>query len=120
MRELVREYFIVTIDRRQISDQVVFLVSGRMDAENAPQFEQQCRASIDEGLTGLVVDLGELSYISSMGLRSFVSLGKTLQDKGGALRICCLNGLVKQVFDITGLVRSFPVYESVEAALLGG
>jgi len=120
VRELVREYEIVTIERRQVSDQVVFLVSGRMDAENAPQFEQQCSACIAEGITGLVVDLGELAYISSMGLRSFVSLGKTLQGKGGALRICRLSGLVKQVFEITGLVRSFPVYESVEAALIGG
>jgi anti-anti-sigma factor len=91
-----------------------------MDAENAPKFEQQCRACIAEGLTGLVVDLGELAYVSSMGLRSFISVSKTLQDKGGALRICRLNGLVKQVFEITGLSQAFPVYDSVEAALLGG
>jgi len=91
-----------------------------MDAESAPQFEQHCRDCVAEGLTGLVVDLGELTYVSSMGLRSFVSVAKTLQDKGGALRLCRLNGLVKQVFEITGLLRIFPVYESVEAALIGG
>lgn len=111
---------IVTVEQRQVSDQVVLLVSGRMDAENAPQFEQKCKACIAEGVTSLVVDLGELAYVSSMGLRSFVAIGKTLQDKGGALRICRLNGLVKQVFEITGLIRSFPVYESVESAVLGG
>jgi anti-anti-sigma factor len=110
----------VTIERRQVSNQVVFLVSGRMDAETAPQFEQQCRTCIAEGHTGLVVDLGELTYVSSMGLRSFVSVAKTLRDKGGALRICRLKGLVKQVFEITGLSQSFPVYESVEAAVIGG
>jgi anti-anti-sigma factor len=110
----------VTIERTQVSDQVVFLVSGRMNAENAPQFEQQCRACIAEGLTGLVVDLGQLTYISSMGLRTFVSVGKTLEDKGGALRICRLTGLVKQVFEITGLLGTFRVYESVETALIGG
>jgi anti-sigma B factor antagonist len=111
---------IVTIERRQVSDQVVLLVSGRMDADNAPQFEQECRACIAEGFTGLVVDLAELKYVSSMGLRCFVSVGKTLRDKGGALRICRLTGLVKQVFEITGLSGSFPIYESVEAALIGG
>jgi anti-sigma B factor antagonist len=111
---------IVTIDRRQVSDQVVLLVAGRMDAESAPQFEQQCRDCVAEGLTGLVVDLGQLTYVSSMGLRSFVSIAKTLQDKGGALRICRLSGLVKQVFEITGLLELFRVYESVEAALIGG
>jgi anti-anti-sigma factor len=110
---------IVTIERRDVSGQGVILVAGRMDAENAPQFEQQCRACIAEGLIGLVVDLGGLTYVSSMGLRTFISVGKTLQEKGGALRLCRLNGLVKQVFEITGLLGSFPVYESVEAALLG-
>jgi anti-anti-sigma factor len=64
--------------------------------------------------------LAQLTYVSSMGLRSFISVAKTLQDKGGALRICRLSGLVKQVFEITGLLRSFQVYESVEAALIGG
>jgi anti-anti-sigma factor len=111
---------VVTFARTQVSDQVVLLVSGRMDAESAPQFEQGCTACISEGVTSLVVDLGELTYVSSMGLRSFVSVGKTLQGKGGALRICRMNGLVKQVFEITGLIRSFPVYESVEAAVIGG
>jgi anti-anti-sigma factor len=91
-----------------------------MDAESAPQFEEQCKACIAEGLTGLVVDLEELRYISSMGLRSFISVAKTLQAKGGALRICRLRGLVKQVFEITGLLELFQVYESVEAALIGG
>ncbi len=110
----------MTIERKQVADQVIVLVSGRMDAENAPQFEQQCRACIAEGFTGLVVDLGGLTYVSSMGLRSFISIAKMLQDKGGALRLCRLSGLVKQVFEITGLLGSFPVYESVEAALVRG
>ena len=99
---------------------MVLLVSGRMDAESAPRFEGKCRACIAEGLTALVVDLGDLTYVSSMGLRSFISVGKTLWDKGGALRICRLNGLVKQVFEITGLLGLFRVYDSVEAALMGG
>jgi anti-anti-sigma factor len=91
-----------------------------MDAENTGQFEQECKACIAEGRTTLVVDLGELTYVSSMGLRSFILVAKTLQDKGGALRLCRLTGLVKQVFEITGLLRTFSVYESVEAALIGG
>lgn len=111
---------IVTIEQQQVAGHVVLLVSGRMDAESAPLFEDKCKACIAEGVTGLVVDLGELSYVSSMGLRSFISVAKTLQDKHGALRLCRLKGLVKQVFEITGLLGMFGVYDSVEAALIGG
>ena len=110
----------MTIEQKQVAGQVVLLVSGRMDAESAPDFEKTCRTSIAEGHTGLVVDLGELTYVSSMGLRSFIAIAKTLQEKQGALRICRLKGLVKQVFEITGLLDMFRTYDSVEAALIGG
>jgi len=99
---------------------VVIVVSGRMDAENAPQFEQECNACISEGAASLVIDAGGLTYVSSMGLRCFVALAKTLKGKGGELRVCNLHGLVKQVFEITGLDRSFPVYESLDSAVIGG
>lgn len=110
----------MTVEQKQVAGQVVVIVSGRMDAESAPQFEEKCRACIAEGLTGLVVDLGELTYVSSMGLRSFISVTKALQEKGETLRLCRLKGLVKQVFEITGLLGMFRVYDSVEAALIGG
>ena len=57
----------MTIEQRHLSGQVVLVLSGRMDAENAPQFEQECNACIAEGLTSLVVDLGELAYVSITG-----------------------------------------------------
>jgi anti-sigma B factor antagonist len=107
----------VTIESSQVGEKVVLLVVGRMDAENAPEFEKVCQSWIGQGVTGLVVDVGDLAYVSSMGLRSFMSIGKTLQDKGGKLRICRQRGLVKQVFEITRLNSVFPPYESVEAAL---
>ena len=64
----------MTIEQTEVSGQVVLLVAGRMDAESAPQFEKKCRACIAEGVTTLIVDLGDLAYISSMGLRSFLEI----------------------------------------------
>jgi anti-anti-sigma factor len=109
----------VTIERKLISDHEVLVVSGRMDAENAPQFEKECNARIAEGRNTLVIDAGDLSYVSSMGLRCFVSVAKTLKVRGGELRICCLHGLVNQVFEITGLKRSLRIFESLESATGG-
>jgi anti-sigma B factor antagonist len=98
----------------------VLHVAGRMDAENAVQFERQCESCISEGFTSLVIDLGDLTYVSSMGLRSFVAAAKKLRDKGGDLRICRLTGLVRQVFEITRLNQVFPPHDSVESALMEG
>lgn len=107
----------MTIESRQAGDRVILQVAGRMDAENAPLFETHCESWISKGINQLVVDLGDLAYVSSMGLRSFMTIGKHLQDKGGKLRICRQTGLVKQVFEITRLNSIFPPHESVEAAL---
>jgi anti-sigma B factor antagonist len=107
----------VTIESRQVGQWVVLGVAGRMDAENAPLFETQCESWISGGINHLLVDAADLVYISSMGLRAVVAIGKRLQEKGGQLRICRQTGLVKQVFEITRLNDIFPPHESVEAAL---
>ena len=109
----------MTIERKLVSDREVLVVSGRMDAENAPQFENECNARIAEGAKMLVIDAEGLSYVSSMGLRGFVSVAKILKENGGELRICCLRGLVNQVFEITGLKRSLSIFESLESATGG-
>jgi anti-sigma B factor antagonist len=91
-----------------------------MDAENAAAFESQCEFFISEGFTRIVMDLGELMYVSSMGLSAIVKIAKQVRDKGGDVRICCLTGLVRQLFEITRLNHVFPPHESVESALMEG
>ena len=95
----------------------VVRVAGRMDAASAPQFEQACRDSIRGGTTRLLADLADLQYVSSMGLGSFLSIAKTMQSSGGALMLCGMKGLVKEVFDMTRLTPLFPVFDSAETAL---
>lgn len=108
------------IERAMVAGHVVLAVSGRMHASNALQFEEACQRCMIEGHTDLVADLGGLTYISSMGLRSFLSVTKTLQGQGGTLQLCCLKGLVKQVFEITGMAQVLQIRESVESAVSRG
>jgi len=91
-----------------------------MDAESTPAFEAQCDSCIAEGFTNLVLDLGGLTYVSSMGLGAIVRVAKHLRDSGGEVRICCLTGLVRQLFEITRLNLVFPPHDSLESALAEG
>jgi len=111
---------IVTIERTLVGDKVVLRVAGRMDAENTAAFEAQCEACISEGFTSIVLDLGNLTYASSMGLGAIVRVAKQSRDAGGEVRICCLTGLVRQLFEITRLNHVFPSHDSVESALMEG
>lgn len=105
------------IKANQVGGAVVLRVIGRMDAENAGLFEEACDSWITRGSTSLVVDLHDLAYVSSMGLRSFIVVGQKLDKKGGKLRLCALSGLVRQVFQITHLHSVFPIYDTVDGAL---
>jgi anti-anti-sigma factor len=111
---------IVTFERTLVREKVVLRLTGRMDAESAPAFEALCESCISEGFTRLVLDLSNLTYVSSMGLGAIVRVAKQLRDDGGEVRICCLTGLVRQLFEITRLNHVFPPYDSVESALTEG
>jgi len=106
----------MTIDSSRQGKAAVVTVTGRIDPTTAPRFEQACRDSL-AGVHYLVVDVSGLEYISSVGLRSFVLLAKSLQTAGGAVLLCGMKGLVKEVFDMTHLTSLFRTFDSVDAAL---
>ena len=109
----------MNIDAKKLDNAVLLTISGRMDAGNAREFEAACEDWIAGGETRMALDIGELAYVSSMGLRSFLMVAKKLEGKGGELRLCRMTGLVRQVFEITHLLALFKLYDSTEAALAG-
>ena len=105
------------IQSTKLENAVVVKVSGRMDAENSARFQQTCDEWIAGGATHILVDLSELQYVSSMGLSSFLAVAKALQPRSGSVTLCRLQGLPKQVFEMTRLIGLFPVFDSMDAAL---
>jgi anti-anti-sigma factor len=87
-----------------------------MDAVTAPEFEKAVETLMGEGETAFVVDMAELDYISSAGLRSILALAKKLKTDGGSLHLAALQDSVREVFDISGFSSIIPVFDSVEAA----
>lgn len=81
------------------------------------EFEQACQDSLEGGRQQLLVDLAELQYVSSMGLRSFLRVAKAVQKKDGVLLLCGMKGLVKEVFDMTHITSLFRTFDSVSNAL---
>ena len=92
-------------------------VDGRMDAVSAPEFETKLEAWIDEGDNVFIIDLSELDYISSAGLRSILATAKKLKAKKGDILLAALQDAVKEVFEISGFSSIIPIYDSMEAAL---
>ena len=74
-------------------------VSGRVDTVTAPELE----AGLKFGdATKVVIDLADVPYMSSAGLRLMLTAHKTMMAKGGTLQIAGVQPSVKEVFDLTG------------------
>ena len=105
------------IKARKEKNAIVVSVRGKMDAVSSPKFENQLSELISQGEKDFVIDLGELEYLSSAGLRIILVTLKRLKEKDGKLFICALKGMVKEVFEISGFGAIIPIYDSVGSAL---
>jgi anti-sigma B factor antagonist len=105
------------INTSEHDGRTVVELSGRLDNATAPDFEKKCTALVDAGARVIILDLGRLDYLSSAGLRGILAIAKRLQVVGGKLMACCLIGLVKEVFTVSGFDAMVPVASSVADAL---
>jgi anti-anti-sigma factor len=97
----------------------VLAFEGRLDTQTSPDAQQQLIQLIEAGSTKILVNLEKLDYISSAGLRILLLVAKKLKANAGELRICSLNAVVKEVFDISGFDMILPVSASESEALEG-
>ena len=83
----------------------------------APEIEKGLSALVDDGEKRLVIDLKDLEYISSAGLRSLLALAKRLKEKQGNMVFANLQGQVTEVFKVVGFYSLFTICDSVTDAL---
>lgn len=95
----------------------ILALSGRLDTETSADLELALQDLQAAGATHFVIDLGEIGYVSSAGLRVLLALAKQLDGGRGSLKLCALNDAVKQVFDIAGFSKLFAIFPDRGAAL---
>lgn len=92
----------MTINKNLNGDKLVIEVGGRLDTTTAPQLDSEIKASLD-GVTELVMDLSEMEYISSAGLRVLLSAQKAM-NKQGNMVVKGVNETIMEIFEVTGFV----------------
>jgi stage II sporulation protein AA (anti-sigma F factor antagonist) len=90
---------------------------GRLDASNSSYVERQLQILMDQGERRLVVDLSDLVYISSLGLRVLIVFAKYLQKANGRLALAAMNSHIYEVFKIAGFTGIFSIYPTREEAI---
>ncbi len=98
-------------------DVAVFEVSGRLDATTSPSFESAVVGKIDGGEHKILIDLDNLEYISSAGLRAMLIVAKKLKQVDGKVALCRLQSQIREVFDIAGFTPLFVICAGVDEGL---
>ena len=99
------------------NDGYVIALSGEVDLYTAPEFKQQLLEVIGKGGKEVVVDLTETTFIDSTTLGVLVGGVKRLRPNGGQLSLVCSDRNITKIFEITGLNKVFPIYESRDEAV---
>ena len=90
---------------------------GRIDSVSSGEFEVRILRLIDHGEHNLVINLSQVDFVSSAGLRVFLMTAKKLQPVNGKVALCNVIPEVKEVFDISGFSSMFAIKPSVQEAM---
>ena len=102
-------------EQKKVSDgtKLTVYLSGRLDAVTAMQFDKDLSPTL-ANVTDLTIDLADLEYISSAGLRTLLKLQKRM-DRQGSMKICNIRENVREVLDMTGFSDFLTLAEDKKA-----
>jgi anti-anti-sigma factor len=95
----------------------VVTVSGRVDGSTAGDFEDALNKLIRSGNNNIVLDLADVDFVSSAGLRVLVNTHKAVKGSSGNIVIANPSQQVVDTLDIAGLDVLFEKYEDRETAV---
>ena len=85
---------------------------GRLDTAVSQEVSTALQPMVDHADRTLILDCKELAYISSSGLRIFLTIRKAAASKGGKVIVRDINTEIRQVFMMTGFLNLFEIQES--------
>jgi anti-sigma B factor antagonist len=103
---------------KKIDNIIIIYLAGRLDVQFSLNIEREIYQLIqNEKNYHLLLNLEDVKYMSSSGIRIFVSTMRILKENNKKLKLCNLSDSVKKIFEVVELLDMFEVFESEEAAI---
>lgn len=107
----------MNITHKAIEQGILVAIEGRIDTTNYNEFEQAMNLLFEEKTKAIYLDCSGLSYISSSGLRVFLTVQKKMMATGGKFLLFAMQPTIKEIFDISGFSSIFSIFDTEESAL---
>lgn len=91
------------------NEEVVVSFIGRLDTPASQEIVPQVNELVADAGNTIILDCTELSYISSSGLRIFLTLRKAAAEKGGKVIVRNISNEIRSVFMMTGFLNLFEI-----------
>ena len=90
------------IKKEQNGNELTVSIIGRLDTTTAPQLEAELRGGVT-GVEKLILDMKDLEYLSSAGLRVILAAQKVM-NKQGEMVVRNVNDTIREIFEVTGFI----------------
>lgn len=97
----------------------VMKVKGRVDSETTPELETAFTALLENSRNKIILDLKDVEYLSSAGLRALVKALKEARNSGGDLRLAAISEPIEVILRTVGMMQMFKLYPNEQEALAG-
>jgi anti-sigma B factor antagonist len=95
----------------------VISVKGYVDTTTSTELEESLKRLLGKGRYDIVIDLGDVNYISSAGWGIFISEIKEIRENGGDLKLAAMIGDVYEVFELLEFQTILESFDTVEEAV---
>lgn len=99
----------MTFEIKEQNEKMVVNVNGRLDTPAAVKAQQEIVPLLENANKEILLDCNNLEYISSSGLRLFLTIRKEAAAKGGKVIIENISDEIKKVFMMTGFYNLFEI-----------
>ena len=107
----------MNITEREQDGITIFVMEGRVDSEGAVDMDLALQTAASEDRCKMVLDLSQVRYINSAGLRTLADILTQNKRSGGDLKLVDLSPKVQRVMQIIGFDKFFSIYPTVDAAV---
>ena len=98
------------LDIKDVNDKKYIKLIGNLDGISSSDVTDKILKEI-EGDNSIVIDMSDCPYVSSAGLRTLLTIGKSIKMKNGNMHIINLVEEVKEIMDMTGFGNIFKSFE---------
>lgn len=88
--------------------------AGEIDIASASQLDEALDAAVSAGHTRIAVDLRDVSFMDSTGLRSLITVDRRLNELNGALALVAPGGAARRLLEVAGVTGVLRIVDSIE------